>query len=159
MIPTRAHRHLFLTVWAGLVTILFAVWVWLDSLTHISALSWREHHVLNTYHGIVIGALAGESQPPRASRYENHPGAFAWPTEYFPLPFLVHSRERKPPTIAHSFKETRQVTIDYFGPGSWSLYIPHWLLLLPIITTWSLLLWRARRRRAANLTTLPAPPA
>ena len=37
-----------------------------------------------------------------------------------------------------------------YGPGSWALFIPYWLILPPILLVWTaLLIFRSHRRRRA----------
>ena len=159
MRPAALHRSL--TFWAGLLTIIFLVWAWWDSRDHTSWIRWKQLSACNSGEGALICREAGATTAFDTGR-RFLGGSSRSPVLDFRPPFLVFSQGLDPQSsmIANSMKEAHQLMVNVSPPGSWYLYIPHWLILLPIITTWSLLLWRAgRHRRAANLTTLPAPPA
>ena len=78
-----------------------------------------------------------------------------WRSHLLPRPFSL--RHLHGPDDAFSdwsvLKDYRQWEVNFTGPGSWAIFIPYWLILLPITLTWILLLlFRARRRRRRAIT-------
>ena len=147
--------HRSITFWAGLLVIIFTCWAWWDSCTHATGFQWKQLGASSFGRGIIISRWTSWSGPFQGRR-DAMPSYPAYgPHEFFPPPFLVRARETNPlesNLVATSFRDAMQNTADYFGPGSWSLHLPYWLILLALLIPWSLLLlWRARRLKRASL--------
>ncbi len=155
MKPALALHRSF-TFWTGLLLVTFTCWAWWDSCRNASGLYWGQFGAASGARGIVISrevaAGAGGFLLERDSA-QPYPGD--WPRAFFPAPFLVRARKtfhEGIPIAPPFFREMIQIKADGAGPGSWSLYLPYWLLLLALLIPWSLpLLWRARRLKRASL--------
>ena len=148
----RLHRSL--TFWAGLLLIIFTCLAWWDSSHHDSQLRWQQSTANSTARGILISRslTAGNYGPIAIRRPASLSPDPSKPREVFPSPFLVHAQKTylvtKPPRT-RTWKQAEQDAINSSGPGSWTILIPCWLILLALLLTWTtLLLFRARRRRA-----------
>jgi hypothetical protein len=146
--------HRSLIFWAGLLVIAFTCWAWWDSCSHSSMLSWKQCHASSEARGIIISRRPYGSGALETGRTFVAPTPYRrWPREFLPPPFLVHGRDVLPvkPAISHSWQTVQQHRTDGHGPGSWTFYLPYWLILLALPVPWSLaLLWRARRLKRAT---------
>ena len=150
--PRALHRSL--TFWAGLLVVAFISFAWWDSSSHISHLSRKNYWACNTLHGLYLNQVPHWKEPLQAARTARNPIADTPPYDAtFHRPFFIRSYDSikdSRPEEFHDLREAAQYEINLFGPGCWALYIPHWLILLPIVLTWTaLLLWRAHRHRRA----------
>ena len=156
MLPgQKLHRSL--TFWTGLITILFTSWAWQDSYSHFSSVSRNQLSIISGFRGIGIEHyITASSSDFSTMRTPEDDFPVRWTHEHFPLPFFVKAQEIEldysvQPPPARSRKEGYQMSLNFAGPGSWALFIPYWLILLPLILTWTaLLLFRARRRQRAH---------
>ena len=153
----KSPLHRSLTFWAGLLVIAFTCWAWRDSCTHVSGLQWKQIAAANTTHGIIITRSADAVMPLDHGRKPMPPRRHDLLSDPFPAPFLVRPHASPPdsaPKQADSLLKTGlQLSINYSPPGSWTLYLPYWIILLARLPAWSLLfLWRARRLKRASLT-------
>ena len=147
--------HRSLIFWAGLLVIAFTCWAWWDSCTHATGFQWKQLAASSAGHGIQISHLTSLSQPFHGRRDATGSYPAHWPHEFFPPPILVRAKETGPRDtnfVATSLRDAMQYSVDFFGPDSWSLYLPYWIILLTLLPPWSLLLlWRARRLKRASL--------
>jgi hypothetical protein len=155
-LKTNKHPplHRSLTFWAGLLVVTFTCWAWWDSCSHISRLQ-RNHLVLGSVaRGAVITYSPGATTLWSAQRLAVPSYPSGWPQQFFPAPFLVRANAAVDCSSMDSttLKEATQFSVNLDGPGTWSLYLPFWIILLPILIPWSLLLlWRARRLKRATI--------
>ena len=158
MKPTL-HRSIIF--WAGILVLIFTCWAWRDSYTHVTRLIWNQFTIASGARGICIGGepLARQSLTTERETLPTYPAN--WPRETFPSPFLL--REKEAAKLAHadpttSFRASAGFTVAHNGRGAWSLYLPYWIILSPLIITWfALLFLRARRlKRAQNNLTTPS---
>ena len=154
--------HRSLTFWAGLIVITFTCWAWWDSCHHDSLLYWKQLSAQSRHHALKISRenlfhLRRIDTARRPSGHLFH----GRPRDVFPAPFLVHAEKALPfekPSLSTPLKEVEQLYTNTYGPGSWCLFLPYWLILLTLLLTWTALLFlRARRRRRA-LVTPPLDP-
>jgi hypothetical protein len=142
--------HRSIIFWAGILLILFTCWAWIDSRSHQSRICGKQLSAASANHGIFIHRQAGATFDFAVNR-EPMPS----PNEPYRAPFLVHSRATDPemPEDTPPLKEWCQIMVDNFPLGTWALYLPYWLILIPLILTWlALLSLRARRlKRAPSL--------
>ena len=148
------HLHRSLTFWAGLITILFTCGTWRDTCDHEHTLQWSQFSIDSIPHAVLISRslTAGNYGPIAIRRPASLSPDPSKPREVFPSPFLVHAQKTylvtKPPRT-RTWKQAEQDAINSSGPGSWTILLPYWLILLTLLLTWTiLLLFRARRRRA-----------
>ena len=149
--------HRSLIFWAGILVIIFTCWAWRDSYSQVSRLIWKQFTIASAARGIFIDCepLARQSLTVERETLSTYP--LNWPRETFPSPFLVREEEaaKLPESEPSSFQASIESAVAETGPGSWSLYLPYWLILLALPIPWIfLLLLRARRlKQTHSLTT------
>jgi hypothetical protein len=135
--------HRSIIFWAGILVIAFIGWAWIDSRSHQSRILGLQLSAASTNHGIFITRQAGATSDFSAYRAPSRSS-----NEPYRAPFLVRSRATNPeiPDVIPSLKEWSQIMADHFPLGTWTFYLPYWLILLALPIPWVLLLlWRARR--------------
>jgi len=150
--------HRSLTLWAGLITILFTAWMWWDSCTQVTIIQWKQFWTGNVLRGFYILRVPHSDNELLFQRVPWVPSATQDYHKLFQPPFLAHSEAKEGDTPlfppSGTLQQNQQASVNRRGPGSWCLYIPYWLILPPILLTWTaLLIFRARRRQRA--ITLP----
>ena len=146
--------HRSIIFWAGILVIAFTCWAWIDSRSHQSRIFGMQLSATSGNHGILISRQAGATFDFSAYR-----APMPFPNEPYRAPFLVRSRATSPgiPDETPPLKEWCQYMVDQFPLGTWTFYLPYWLILPPLILTWlALLLWRERRLKRAHALTAPS---
>jgi hypothetical protein len=146
--------HRSLTFWSGLLVIGFVSWAWWDSLTWMNSVSPAGR--LSAYSG--YGGLCAESNDIVVRTTEYGRGRLPRPelvqaAGIFQSPFFVRGTGRGASTRTNSktLREESYRFSDVQSPKSWRFFIPFWLILLAVAAPWlGLLVWRARRRAAAD---------
>ena len=158
-------RHFFMhrsiTFWSGLLVIAFLGWAWWDSERMHSEARSELFTVGNIWGGLMIARHrpdpfgGGGSSDSAFVRYPF--SEFKHTPETFPAPCLLWTEDmdgfamndllwRDPDAnlTNREFLELRAYNLVTIGV----LFIPHWLLILLFMLSWTaLLLWRARRRK------------
>jgi hypothetical protein len=153
----KQQLHRSVTFWSGLLAMAFTAWGWWDSFHHVSGLSYRRMDVMNDDGGVHATYRPGAHWSLEA-RYFDKPLQFPRFGPIQPWVFM-HGRYGGGPregfaTLPHNVRDLYFMTTADEPPGYWILFIPHWLLLLAVALPWlALLLWRARRRQRAHVTT------
>jgi hypothetical protein len=147
--------HRSLTFWAGILLVAFTCWAWWDASRNQVGCYGRKGALISEARGItLVSRNARDDFHFWRHRFPYTPGHS--PREFFPSPFFLrHEREPDPDKLMDpgmTFRALKQLTADSGGPGTWVLYLPYWLILIPLILTWlALLLYRARRLARARL--------
>ena len=150
------------TFWSGIVMMTFTGWAWWDSLQNRTLaywpLIWSESYAGGCF-------LFKQTDPGRLGQA----GLFGQLTlpvanEYLvqPLPPVRLFRGLggrsdsplwgvDPPSGDITYLDNREFLMSTYPTDYRELFIPYWLILLGIATSWTtLLLWRARRRRKVH---------
>jgi hypothetical protein len=142
--------HRSLIFWAGLLVITFTCWAWWDSCHTCSLVQWKQLSSNSVARGITVHRDIGARHAFDADRVPVHPYPLGWPRGFLPKPLLLRSQTAPDATTTapdNSLQQLVQLELNRLGPGSWTLYLPYWLILLAILIPWSLLLLcRARWR-------------
>ncbi|WP_367871778.1 hypothetical protein [Luteolibacter sp. Populi] len=157
--------HRSLIFWSGILVMGFIVWAWRDSAEHTLRIMRGEWSLSNRRAGMSVQFHQFGSYLPAIDRIPgiNDPVVFAVFRAFPPPHFLktptgsVIQEEIESGTLPDlsehpSVRELDKVILHRAeAPGSWILFIPHWLILTGVAGAWSgLLVWRARRRRACS---------
>ncbi|RYD31809.1 MAG: hypothetical protein EOP87_14020 [Verrucomicrobiaceae bacterium] len=147
-----------LTFWAGLITILFICFAWWDSRSHITLVHWKQVEVNSTLHGLLISRIPPWKEPLHFRRRDRGPDSDLALFSPFDPPFLVRKKTTYEPhsTTRSPLEVNQQGIVDLFGPGTWILHLPYWLIVLPLLLTWNALLIARARRRKRSITHAPS---
>ena len=150
--------HRSLAFWAGLLTVVSACWGWWDSCSHVSGLQWGQVTTVSTAHGNLISRHAGAAFPFDIGRKTIPPRRLSSESQPFPEPFFVRTQASSPdPTAPDSTQRARhQLMINYSPPGSWTLHLPYWIIVVAVFVPWFILvLWQSWRRTRVSLASSP----
>ena len=173
----HSPMHRSIIFWSGLLVIGFLGWAWWDSERHWSSADGGRYWGRSAWGGVFIGSR-GEVPPggtgvwpPPTSRplsFTRRPSSATLPhaPETFapPLFFRVEGlpaaeseaaiariREHDVTEAPSPFTVREQIILSLSfmnNPGTWTLFLPYWLIIAAAVLPWSVLLvWRARRRK------------
>lgn len=145
--------------WVGLWVMGFIAWSWWDSTGCISAATWRDHGMDVRDSGVTIFFDRNQGGGFWAKRMDvssigkpwvmrlGRPG-FVREEEY---PEKLATDEPMDQALRAQMKSVRLGSLLSGGPqDGWACFIPHWLVLVVVVTIWAGLLgWRVRRWRMA----------
>ena len=143
--PRPLYRSI--TFSSGILVLAFICWAWCDSLRAFSFLRYGHAHFSQAGSGVAVG--------------------------YDGTLFLTHRDRRQYKAVLNGGEMGVTFTTDVSGsldpvvfplpmsvsqPNKLDFFLPHWLLLLPVVLIWTcLLLLRARRHRRTGLAVTASP--
>ena len=165
--PPPIHRSK--TLWLGILVLTFLAWAWRDSTHWQTSLYFRQYIITHAGSGICLLDRRFSHPDARWERSSILPKDETWSRPHIDSPEIfsstgdpeqialyyqtagLHTANPKPRNAAaHHLRPLFQLVLGpyttRFVPGSWALFLPHWLLILTFLTIWlALLLWRSRR--------------
>ena len=153
--------HRSIIFWSGLLVMGFLAWGWWDSERNWTGLGRNGLSVSNHWSGIRLEFQnEGRAKPPVFERiaysiHFNHtPEGIVGPYFVRPTDWMGAEREKlqeklypdDEPVSSFGVYDYLAMSMVIAEPGSWTLFIPYWLILLTVAALWlALLFWRARR--------------
>ena len=135
----KQDLHRSITFWSGILVMAFICWAWRDSMHSKMVAQVGDARIHSA--GGEIGFIHWPDGSPGYQNFQRRSGRFKVIDN---VPAAMMAAPLKPGEERSLFKRPR------LGRGKNTLYLPHWLFLIPVILPWSaLLLWRARRRKRA----------
>lgn len=145
MTPKPLYRSL--TLWSGILMIGFVCWGWWFSLTNFSSAGWGRLHATNAAGGFQVGysdLRAGGIE------FSSSKDTVTVATDEFEIPSggkrraIIYIFDRPQP-------DPWAKPLGIAGAGGFTVFIPHWLILLAVLLLWvGLLFWRVRRLNRPN---------
>lgn len=149
--------HRSLIFWSGLMVIGFIVWAWRDSRLHSSSIENAKTEVHHVYSGILVKTCP-RCTPQKWGGLRLPTGGDHRSKVIFPRALWLKGggpRRRASPDELARIKTYEQHIFhnnSFAPPDHYTVFLPHWLLLLAVSIPWSaLLLWRARRRKRISM--------
>jgi hypothetical protein len=165
----RRPIHRWKSLWLGILVITFLGWAWWQSLHRWTMIGYHDYTIDHAGSGIaLIDWKIGKKKPLHADHGNISPSNQTWAHPLLEAPDLFRSTgtpgegdhyfTRDPGTFEpiprNSAAQHFSALISSRVPGTWGLFLPHWLLILAFLIPWSALLaWRWKK--AKHLT---APP-
>lgn len=148
-----------ITFGSGILVMTFLCWAWWDSMKVVSRGNAARLSV-SSYAG---GLELADTRIHRGWHGQRSALASPRPPELFPAPFHVRGKGPAFNSWAWSARSEEANYVDqaswramFLTPGSVTIFVPYWLLLLVMLPPWSgFLLWRSRRIRRSALTLPP----
>ena len=147
----KLHRSI--TFWSGLLIIAFTCWAWRDSYRYSSFFTTGYWSWANNRGGVQLfhfGSSTAQWNGARSYNATRHLQPHLFQRAFFVRGKgeMPDPRDFDPGYDSPSTYEWARYHYRYYPPRMWDLFIPHWLVLTPIVITWlALLAWRARRRK------------
>ena len=155
--------HRWKSLWLGILVLIFLTWAWWDSTRFHSIVVVNDYTVAHAGTGICIARwnTVGKTYY-RSDRSTINSHYKAWMHPRLEAPRLLHyTAQRDEDSIQFVFDpETleripRNSAACHFAallsgrtPGTWGLFLPHWLLIATFLIPWlTFLIWRTRRLR------------
>lgn len=163
--PRPLHR--WKSLWLGILVLISLLWAWRESVCWETTVSYRRFDLSHAGSGICLShwAPASARSSPLQYRHDSIPFPFHWWSQaVFPAPEIllrnghhhqvVHYYEEDPTAPDLTINPRNAAAAHFMSilhdatPGSWSIFIPHWLIIATFLIPWlTFLIWRSRHLR------------
>jgi len=144
--------------WFGILMLGFLGWAWWDSSNYTTGFQWKEIAVGTTSsNGVLVIRDSSAKKRWQGRRNAARPYPRNWePRALLVSPIFVKanvdpSQERifsDESDHASNLKEWEQAKVNDYGMGSWSVFLPYWLLVLFFLIPWlGFLFWRVGNQK------------